>query len=92
MRRHAPGAGPPAFGDHDGELVHGVRLQPYHGVTQSGRICRLQRMEQRTALKPRFPLAAQRNAVTTDSFPRPTKALRGLRTLTGGVPVPQAVK
>ena len=36
---HAPGAGPPTFGDHDGELVHGVWLQAYHGVAQSGRIC-----------------------------------------------------
>lgn len=30
---HAPGAGPPPFGDHDRELVHGVRLQADDGVT-----------------------------------------------------------
>lgn len=43
VRGHAPGAGPPTFGDHDGELVHGVRLQTRHRVTQGGRIRRLQR-------------------------------------------------
>lgn len=36
---HAPGAGPPPFGDHDRELVHGVRLQADDGVTQGCRIC-----------------------------------------------------
>ena len=40
---HAPGAGPPALGHHDGELVQSVGLQPGYHVAQVGGVGSLQR-------------------------------------------------
>lgn len=36
LRGHAPGAGAPAFGQHDGEFVQSVGLQTRHDVAQAG--------------------------------------------------------
>lgn len=41
MGRHTPGAGPPTFGYHDGELVHGVGFESGDGVAESRGVCRL---------------------------------------------------
>lgn len=40
---HAPRAGAPPFGDHDGELVERVGLQAGHHVAQAGGVGRLRR-------------------------------------------------
>lgn len=42
LRSHAPCAGAPAFGHHDGELVQRVGLQACHHVVKAAGVGRLQ--------------------------------------------------
>lgn len=41
MRRHTPGAGLAAFGDHNSELVHGVWFEASDRVAEGRSVCRL---------------------------------------------------
>lgn len=47
MCSHAPGAGPPALGHQDRELVQGVGFKTRHSVSQCGGISHLKLTNQR---------------------------------------------